>query len=60
MFGSYIENTNPSSFNLGTLELFDNLQFHRWTLDEQKDYEFLEKVITKVYAEKKNSEQKIF
>lgn len=51
--GSYIENTNPSSFNLGTLELFDNLQFHRWTLDEQKDYEFLEKVITKVYAENK-------
>ena len=52
--GSYIENTNPSAFNLGTLELFNNLESHRWTLDEQNDYDFLKKVVSGLYVEKSN------
>lgn len=46
--GSYIENTNPSGFNLGSVELFEGLGFHRWTLDEEADYIFLTKLVDKV------------
>jgi spore coat polysaccharide biosynthesis protein SpsF (cytidylyltransferase family) len=46
--GSYIENTNPSGFNSGSVELFEGLGFHRWTLDEDADYIFLTKLIDRV------------
>jgi spore coat polysaccharide biosynthesis protein SpsF len=52
--GSYIENTNPSAFNTGTVELINRLGFHRWTLDEKEDYIFLNKLLTGVTAANAN------
>ena len=38
--GPYL-NKNPELFKIGGLSLFDNLNHHRWTVDEPRDYELL-------------------
>ena len=43
--GSFIENTSPHLFKLGTVEIFKNLGHHRWTLDEPCDLEYLKLLI---------------
>lgn len=50
--GPYIEN-NPHIFNILPIELFDNLQDQRWTLDEPNDYIFLKAVFEELYCKKK-------
>lgn len=47
--GSYIENTNPSAFKLGSIELLNGLESHRWTLDEKKDYIFLNSLLKQMH-----------
>lgn len=49
--GPYIEKTHPELFKLGSLIKFQNLAHHRWTLDEPRDYEFLQQVFQRLYVE---------
>lgn len=46
--GPYIEN-NLHLFKNGSLELFQNLDHHRWTLDVHNDYELLNKIFNALY-----------
>ncbi|MDA8532803.1 glycosyltransferase family protein [Candidatus Pelagibacter bacterium] len=46
--GPYIEK-NPNLFKNGSLELFQNLDHHRWTLDVHDDYELLNKIFNALY-----------
>lgn len=46
--GPYIEN-NPHLFKNGSLELFQNLEQYRWTLDVSNDYELLNKIFNALY-----------
>ena len=46
--GPYIEN-NPNLFKNGSLELFNNLDQHRWTLDVSNDYELLSRIFDSLY-----------
>lgn len=48
--GPYIEN-HPELFKNGGLEKFTGLSHHRWTLDEPRDYEFLEAVFARLHRE---------
>lgn len=43
--GSYIENTNASKFKLLAVEIFKDLNHHRWTIDEKADLKFLQNLI---------------
>ena len=45
--GPYIEK-QPDLFKNGGLQKFTGLSHHRWTLDEPRDYEFLQAVFTKL------------
>lgn len=48
--GPYIEN-HPEWFKLGALRKFTGLAHHRWTLDEPRDYEFLQAVFTRLHRD---------
>jgi spore coat polysaccharide biosynthesis protein SpsF (cytidylyltransferase family) len=48
--GPYIEN-HPELFKSGGLKKFTGLSHHRWTLDEPRDYEFLQAVFSRLYRE---------
>lgn len=47
--GPYIEKTHPEKFKLGGLEKFHGLSHHRWTLDEQADFDFLTAIFERLY-----------
>lgn len=49
--GPYIEK-NKELFSNGSLDLFNNLGNHRWTLDEPKDFLFLSKIFDELYDPK--------
>lgn len=46
--GPYIEK-HPEIFKSGGLKKFSGLSHYRWTLDEPRDYEFLQRVFTRLY-----------
>jgi spore coat polysaccharide biosynthesis protein SpsF len=48
--GPYIEN-HPELFKSGGLNKFTGLSHHRWTLDEPRDYDFLQAVFAALYRE---------
>lgn len=48
--GPYIEN-HPELFKNGGLKKFTGLSHHRWTLDEPRDYEFLQVIFAQLYRE---------
>ena len=47
---SYIH-THPDLFHVGKFERFIDLEHHRWTLDEESDFRFLERVFHRLYQE---------
>jgi spore coat polysaccharide biosynthesis protein SpsF len=49
--GPYIEKSHPEYFKTGGLEKFSELSHHRWTLDEPRDYEFLQAVFARLYKQ---------
>lgn len=49
--GTYIEKTRPELFKIGGLEKFKSLENHRWTLDCQEDYAFLNEIFSHLYKE---------
>ncbi len=51
--GPYIEKTHPDLFATGNLVKFQNLAHHRWTLDEPRDYAFLQEVFQRLYIEER-------
>jgi spore coat polysaccharide biosynthesis protein SpsF len=48
--GPYIEK-HPEIFKSGGLKKFSGLSHCRWTLDEPRDYEFLQRVFTRLYQQ---------
>ncbi len=42
---------HPDLFRVGKFERFYNLAHHRWTLDEESDFHFLERVFHRLYQE---------
>jgi spore coat polysaccharide biosynthesis protein SpsF len=46
--GPYVEK-HPELFKLGGYKKFTGLSHHRWTLDEPRDYEFLQAVFARLY-----------
>ena len=48
--GPYIEK-HPEIFKSGGLTKFTGLSHHRWTLDEPRDYEFLQAVFLRLYRQ---------
>lgn len=48
--GPYIEK-HPELFKTGGLKKFKGLSHHRWTLDEPRDYEFLQAIFARLYRE---------
>lgn len=50
--GPYIEK-HPNIFRILPIEIFQDLGDHRWTLDEQRDYDFLIEVYDELYMENK-------
>lgn len=48
--GPYVEK-HPELFKLGGYKKFTGLSHHRWTLDEPRDYEFLQAVFARLYRE---------
>jgi spore coat polysaccharide biosynthesis protein SpsF len=48
--GPYIEN-HPELFKSGGLNKFTGLSHHRWTLDEPRDYVFLQAIFARLYRE---------
>ncbi len=42
---------HPELFRVGMFERFFNLGHHRWTLDEEPDFRFLERVFHRLYRE---------
>ena len=42
-----------NNFKLGEVELFWGLEHERWTMDEQRDYEFLSEIYDELYREDK-------
>lgn len=48
--GPYIEN-HPELFKSGNLKKFTGLSHHRWTLDEPRDYEFLQAVFGRLHRD---------
>jgi spore coat polysaccharide biosynthesis protein SpsF len=49
--GPYIEKNHPELFNVGGLNKFEGQGHHRWTLDEPRDYLFLQAVFDRLYRE---------
>ena len=47
--GPYIEKTHPELFKNGGFFKFEGLAHHRWTLDEPRDYAFLQAVFERLY-----------
>ena len=48
--GPYIEK-HPEIFKSGSLKKFSGLSHYRWTLDEPRDYEFLQRVFSRLYRQ---------
>jgi spore coat polysaccharide biosynthesis protein SpsF len=48
--GPYIEK-HPELFKSGTLVKFKDLAHYRWTLDEMRDYEFLQAIFSRLYRD---------
>jgi len=48
--GPYIEK-HHELFRTGGLKKFEGLSHHRWTLDEPRDYEFLQAIFARLYRE---------
>ncbi|OFZ97446.1 MAG: hypothetical protein A3H35_11875 [Betaproteobacteria bacterium RIFCSPLOWO2_02_FULL_62_17] len=48
--GPYVEK-HPELFKIGGYKKFSGLSCHRWTLDEPRDYEFLQAVFARLYQE---------
>ncbi|MBK8761687.1 MAG: glycosyltransferase family protein [Sulfuritalea sp.] len=48
--GPYIEK-HPEIFKSGGLKKYSGLSHYRWTLDEPRDYEFLQRVFTRLYQQ---------
>ena len=48
--GPYVEK-HPELFKIGGYRKFTGLSHHRWTLDEPRDYEFLQAVFARLYRE---------
>jgi spore coat polysaccharide biosynthesis protein SpsF len=48
--GPYIEK-HPEIFKSGSLKKFSGLSHYRWTLDEPRDYEFLQRVFSRLYQQ---------
>ena len=48
--GPYIEN-HPELFSNGALYKFKGLGHHRWTLDEPRDYTFLQQIFNRLFIE---------
>ena len=48
--GPYIEK-HPETFKSGSLKKFSGLSHYRWTLDEPRDYEFLQRVFSRLYQQ---------
>lgn len=48
--GPYIEK-HPELFKIGGLKKFTGLSHHRWTLDEPRDYKFLQAIFARLYRE---------
>lgn len=48
--GPYVEK-HPEIFKIGGLKKFTGLAHYRWTLDEQRDFEFLERVFSRLYQD---------
>jgi spore coat polysaccharide biosynthesis protein SpsF len=48
--GPYVEK-HPELFKVGGYKKFTGLSHHRWTLDEPRDYEFLQAVFAMLYQE---------
>jgi len=46
----YIEK-HPEIFKSGSLNKFSGLSHYRWTLDEPRDYEFLQRVFSRLYQQ---------
>jgi len=42
---------HPELFRIGKFERFCHLEHHRWTLDEEPDFRFLERVFYRLYRE---------
>jgi len=49
--GPYIEKSHPELFKRGGLFKFKELSHLRWTLDEPKDYQFLQIIYSRLYKE---------
>lgn len=49
--GPYIEKTHPELFKTGGMIIFHNQGHHRWTLDEPRDYLFLQQVFERLFKE---------
>lgn len=48
--GTYVEK-HPDIFKVGRLMKFSGLGHHRWTLDEPRDYAFLQEIFGRLYRE---------
>jgi len=48
--GPFLEK-HPELFKCGGLKKFTGLAHHRWTLDELRDYEFLQAIFSRLYSE---------
>lgn len=46
--GAYIERTRRDLFRVGGLKKFKGFAHYRWTLDEPQDYEFLQKIFSRL------------
>lgn len=49
--GPYMEK-HPELFKIGGYKKFNGLSHHRWTLDESRDYDFLQVIFARLYREK--------
>ena len=51
--GTYIERPSSKKFKTGHYAKFTDLGHYRWTLDEQKDYDFLQEIFNNLYKKNK-------
>lgn len=49
--GPYIEKSHPELFKTGSIMMFHDQGHHRWTLDEPRDYLFLQAVFERLFKE---------
>lgn len=46
---TYFIYTHPEKFKIGTINAYEDLSHHRWTLDEPADLEFIKQVYSRLY-----------